>query len=185
MAVKSAKRLLQNHCTPTGRLDTDGYMLAFMAHRNTPDPDTKKSPAQVIYGRNLTNAFKFMSATDKFSNKAVHPTWREAWKLKERPNRHRFYSQQEQTNKTSRPLKQLPIRAKVFIQNQHGARAGAWTGQARSHAHALPHASYSIKVDGSSRILKRTRQHLRRIDPHDNHGPQPPSHRDPADPHPR
>ena len=42
------------------------------------------SPAKVIYGRRLTDAFKFMSATDKFSDKAVQPTWRTAWELKER-----------------------------------------------------------------------------------------------------
>ena len=39
VAVKSAKRLLRDHCTPSGRLNTDAYMMAIMAHRNTPDPD--------------------------------------------------------------------------------------------------------------------------------------------------
>ena len=125
-AVKSAKRLLRNHCTPSGHLDTDGYMLAIMAHRNTNDPETKISPAMVIYGRRLTDAFKFMTRTDKFSDEAVQPAWRQAWELKERANRHRFFSQREQTNKTSRPLAPLPIGAKVFIQNQHGAQKGAW-----------------------------------------------------------
>ena len=126
MAVKSAKRLLQDHCTPTGCLDTDGYMLAIMAHRNTPDPDTKMFPAKVIYGRRLPDAFKFMSTMDKFSDEAVQPTWRMAWELKERANRHCFYSQREQMNRTARPLAQLPLGAKVFIQNQHGAQAGPW-----------------------------------------------------------
>ena len=43
--------------------------------------------------------------------------------------------------------------------NQNGAQAGAWdrTGTVTEQ---LPHASYSIKVDGSSRISQRTRQHL-------------------------
>ena len=76
----------------------DSYMLAIMAHRNTNDPETKMSPAKVIYGRRLTDAFKVMLRTDKFSDEAVHPTWRQAWELKERANRHRFYSQREQTN---------------------------------------------------------------------------------------
>ena len=78
VAVKSAKRLLRDHGTPTGRLDTDGYMLAIMAHRNTNNPETKMSPAKVIYGRRLKDTFKFMSATDKFSDEAVQPTWRMA-----------------------------------------------------------------------------------------------------------
>ena len=52
--------------------------------------------------------------------------------------------------------------------NQHGAKAGAWdrTGTVTEQ---LPHASYSIKVDGSGRISQRTRQHLRRFNPHDIH----------------
>ena len=105
----------------------------------------------MIYGRRLTDAFKFMSATDKFSDEAVQPTWRMAWELKERANRHRFYSQREQTNRTARPPAQLPLGAKVFIQNQHGAQAGAWdrTGTVTEQ---LPHASYSIEVDGSGRV---------------------------------
>ena len=166
VAVKSAKRLLRDHCRLTGRLDTDGYMLAIMAHRNTNNPETKMSPAKVIYGRRLTDAF--MSATDKFSDEAVQPTWRMAWELKERANRHHFYSQREQTNKTARPLATLPPRAKVFIQNQHGAQAGAWdkTGTVTEQ---LPHASYSVKVDGSGRISQQTRQHLLLFIPHDNH----------------
>ena len=123
-------------------------MLALMAHRNTPDPDTQVFPAQVIYGRNLTDAFKFMSATDKFSDEAIDPTWRKAWKLKERANMHRFYYQREQMNKTSMTLAQLPIGANVLVQNQHGAKPGAWdrTGTVTEQ---LPHESYIIKVDGS------------------------------------
>ena len=52
--------------------------------------------------------------------------------------------------------------------NQHGAQAGAWdrTGTVTEQ---LPHASYSVKVDGSGRVSQRTRQHLRRFDPHDIH----------------
>ena len=59
--------------------------------------------------------------------------------------------------------------------NQHGAQAGAWdcTGTVTEQ---LPHASYSIKVDGSGRISQRTRQHLRRFDPHDIHTAPPQDH---------
>ena len=93
VAVKSAKRLLRDHCTPSGRLNTDAYMMAIMAHRNTPDPVSGLSPAQVVYGRPLQDTFLFMSDINKFSNQRVRGLWREAWSLKERANRHRFYSQ--------------------------------------------------------------------------------------------
>ena len=111
-------------------------MLAVMAHRNTNDPEKKMSPAKVIYGRRLTHAFKFMTRTDKFSDEAVQPACRQAWELKERANRHRFFSQREQTSKTVGPL---PLGAKVFIQNQHGAQQVAWdrTGTVTDTAYAL------------------------------------------------
>ena len=50
--------------------------------------------------------------------------------------------------------------------NQHGAQAGAWDRTWTVTEH-LPHASYSVKVDGSGRISQRTRQHLRLFVPHD------------------
>ena len=52
--------------------------------------------------------------------------------------------------------------------NQHGAQAGA-SDRTGTDTKQLPHASYSIKVDGSGRISKQTRQHFRRSDPHDDH----------------
>ena len=58
-------------------------MLALMAHHNTNDPEMKMLPAKVIYGRRVTDAFKFMTGTDKFSDEAGQPTWRQARELKE------------------------------------------------------------------------------------------------------
>ena len=130
-----------------------------MAHRNTVDPETKISPAMVIYGRRLTDAFKFMTRTDKFSDGAVRPAWREAWELKERANRHRFYSQREQTNRTARALPPLKVGAKVFIQNQHGGQTGQWD-RTGTVTECLPHESYYVRVDGSGRLSQRTRQYL-------------------------
>ena len=51
-AVKSVKRLLQTATSPCGSLDTDAFMTAMLAHRNTPDQESGLSPAQVIYRRN-------------------------------------------------------------------------------------------------------------------------------------
>ena len=55
--------------------------------------------------------------------------------------------------------------------NQHGAQQGAWdkTGTVTEQ---LPHASYSVQVDGSGRILQRTRQHLQQFIPHDSRATQ-------------
>ena len=52
--------------------------------------------------------------------------------------------------------------------NQHGAQAGA-RDRTGTVTRQLPHASYSIRVDRSRRISQRSRQHLRKFDPHDIH----------------
>ena len=95
-------------------------MMGIMAHRNTPDPASGLSPAQVVYVRPLLDAFRFMSDIDKFSDQRVQGVWREAWALKERANRRRFYSQREATNAHAPELVPLDVGAKVFVQNQHG-----------------------------------------------------------------
>ena len=59
--MKSAKRLLRDHCAPLGHLNIDAYMLVIMSHRNTRDKDSGKSPTEVVYGKRLGYAFRFMS----------------------------------------------------------------------------------------------------------------------------
>ena len=74
VAVKSAKRL-----RPYRKLDNDALLHALLQLRNTPDPDCNVSPAQIIFGRPIRDAFSFVNRLEKFSNPAVRQTWREAW----------------------------------------------------------------------------------------------------------
>jgi transposase InsO family protein len=52
-AVKSMKRLIQQNVGPSGSLNTDQLAMALLTYRNTPDRDTHRSPAQVLYARSL------------------------------------------------------------------------------------------------------------------------------------
>ena len=47
VAVKTAKRLLMDNTLPNGSLDTDKFLKALLIYRNTPDPATQMSPAQL------------------------------------------------------------------------------------------------------------------------------------------
>ena len=57
-AVRSMKRLVRENTGQKGELDTDKIAMAMLMYRNTPDPDTGLSPAQVLYARQLRDTQK-------------------------------------------------------------------------------------------------------------------------------
>ena len=109
----------------------DGYLLALMTHRNTPDPISLLSPTQVLFGRPLRDAFQFSACLDKFSDPAIRPTWREAWAQKEKANRQRFFYQRQLTNYSSQPQQPLLIGQRVFVQSKHPANPPRWATSPR------------------------------------------------------
>ena len=121
VAVKSAKRLLRSNIDPSGKLDSDKFLRALLQLRNTPDPDCNISPAQIVFGKPLNDAFSFVNRLEKYKNQAINPIWREAWQLKEQALRARFIKTSEILNKHSRSLRQLTMGDKCFVQNQTGS----------------------------------------------------------------
>ena len=73
VAVKKAKRTLMDNIGPTGSLDNDGLLRAMLQLRNTPDPDCNVSPAEVIFGRPIRDAFSFVNRCTKFENPSIRP----------------------------------------------------------------------------------------------------------------
>ena len=53
IAVKSEKRLLRDNVGPGGNLDNDRFMRAVMQYRNTSMQDSRRSPAQMVFGRQM------------------------------------------------------------------------------------------------------------------------------------
>ena len=51
IGVKTVKRLITNNTDPHGDLNTNAFQRAILQYCNTPDPSTKLSPAQCIFGR--------------------------------------------------------------------------------------------------------------------------------------
>ena len=107
VAVKSAKRLLRSNISPSGSLDSDKLLRGLLQLRNTPDPDCNVSPAQIVFGKPLKDAFSFINRLDMFKNQATNPVWREAWHLKEKALRARFVRTSEKLNMHCRDLKNL------------------------------------------------------------------------------
>ncbi|XP_066924129.1 uncharacterized protein [Clytia hemisphaerica] len=164
VAVKSAKRLLRSNTGPSGTLDTDRFLRAMMQLRNTPDPDCQLSPAEIVFGRPIRDAFAFINRLEKFSNEHVRPIWREAWQQKEEALRHRFHHAAEERNHHSRMLRDLRLGDRCYIQNQTGNNPKRWD-RSGTIKELHGHDSYTVKVDGTGRLTRRNRRYLRRFEP--------------------
>ena len=148
VAVKKCKRLLTDNTGPTGSLNNDSFMRALLQIRNTPDPDCNISPAEILFGRQIRDAFSFVNRRNKFDNEAIRNTWRDAWAIKESAMRVRFSRSSEALNEHSRPLQPLNIGDKVLIQNQHGNSPNKWD-RSGSVVEVGKHGQYTVKVDGA------------------------------------
>ena len=160
VAVKSAKRLLRSNIGPTGSLNTDQFLRAMLQMRNTPDPDCKLSPAEIIFGRTIRDAFTFCNRKETFLNPSVQPHWRDAWSLKEAALRKRFVRWAERYNERTKSLLPLRVGDRCFIQNQVGPHKRRWD-RSGLVVEVLPHKQYRVKVDGSGRLTTRNRRFLR------------------------
>ena len=65
----------------SGDLNNDLFLRALLQLRNTPDPDM--SPAEIVFGHPLRDAFSFVDRLPEFTNRSIRRTWREAWRSKE------------------------------------------------------------------------------------------------------
>ena len=164
VAVKSAKRLLRSNLDSSGRLDNDKLLGAMLQLRNTPDPDCKLSPAEIVFGRPLRDSFAFLNRLEKFSNPSVRSTWREAWALKEQALRTRFAQSSEKLNLNARDLKELSVGDRCMVQNQFGNHPKKWD-RSGTVVEVLPFNQYTVLIDGSRRCTKRNRKYLRGYTP--------------------
>ena len=164
VAVKKCKRLLMDNIKPNGSLDNDAFLRALLQIRNTPDPYCNISPAEVVFGRPIRDAFSFVNRQAKFTNPSVRPSWREAWKKREEAMRVRFSRTSELLNAHAHRLPPLVIGDRVFVQNQHGQHPKKWD-KSGIVMELGDHDQYVVKVDGSGRLTLRNRRFLRRFTP--------------------
>jgi len=135
-----------------------------MQLRNTPDLDCDVSPAVIVFGRLIRDAFAFISRLEKFSNENVRPIWRDAWNRKEDALRERFHRTSEQLNKHSRQLPTLIVGDRCYIQNQTGNYLKKWD-RSGTIVEQFDHDSYAVKIDGTGRVTRRNRRFLRKFIP--------------------
>ena len=160
LAVKSMKRLLRENIGLDGKLNTDSFQRAVMQYRNTPDRDTGRSPAQVVFGRQLRD---FLPAP--LSRYKPHPGWLLMQEDREKALRKRALRNTEHLQPGTKELSQLAVHDTVQVQNQVGCKPSRWdiTGTV---VEVRSHDQYVVRVHGSGRLTLRNRKFLKKITPY-------------------
>jgi hypothetical protein len=153
--VKVGKKLLMGNMGHGGSLDTDKVMRAVLQYRNTPMQDCRRSPAQMVFGRQMRDfipslTYKYEPAKDW----AIRQEHRERTLANKREMDHQRWSHR------TKNLEELEVGTTVAIQNQTGPNPTKWdkTGIIIENK---PNSKVMIKVDGSRCVTLRNRRFVR------------------------
>ena len=153
-AVKSIKRLIANNTGPGGSIDNDALAAALLLYRNTPDRDTQRSPAQILYSRQLKDALP--CHPDKLQ---IRPEWTLTADLREKALAKRHISIHSQLIAMSKDHKPLQVGDDVQVQNQRGAHSNKWD-LSGTIVEVLGLDTYLVIMEGTGRISKRNSSFL-------------------------
>ena len=159
VAVKTMKRLITDNTGGKGDLDTDAVQRAVLQYRNTPESDTKISPAMCVFGRMIRDFIPVMPG--KY---LPHDTWRDTLGAREDALRKRHIKMHEYWSEHTRRLPALAVGDYVRVQNQTGQHPNKWD-RTGTVVEVKQHDQYQVKVDGSGRVMLRNRRFLRKFTP--------------------
>ena len=159
IGVKSVKRIITDNTTPNGSLDTDSLQRAVLQYRNTPDPNTRLSPAQCVFGRPIKDFIPILPGRYQ-----PHPTWSDTPATREEALRNRHMKAAERWSEHTKRLPPLAVGNHVRIQNQTGPYPTKWdkTGVV---VEVRQFDQYVIRIDGSGRMTTHNRKFLRQYLP--------------------
>ena len=159
IAVKTIKRMIMDNTGPQGDIDTDAFQRAILQYRNTPDRDTKLSPAEIIFGRPIRDFIPIPPGCYR-----PHITWRETLEAREEALRNRHMRDAERWLEHTKRLPALRVGDSVRIQNQTGPHPLKWD-KTGTVIEVRQFDQYVVKVDGSGRVTLRNRRFLRKYTP--------------------
>ena len=159
VAVKTVKRMMIENTSPNGDLNNDAFQRAMLQYRNTPDRDTRLSPAMCIYGRHIRDFIPILPQKYRPNN-----IWTDTLTAREEALRNRHMRTQEKLSEHTRRLPPLKVGDHVRIQNQTGPYPLKWdkTGIV---IEVRQYDQYMVKIDGSNRTTLRNRRFLRHFIP--------------------
>ena len=156
LAVKSTKRLLEDNVGPDGELDTEKFLRAILIKRNTPDPLTKLSPAEIVFRRKWRDTLpRIDKSINIFFNTRLKHVWTDAWEKKELAMRTQYQGCLTRLREHSKALPPLNVGDHVSIQNQSGKKPAKWD-RTGTIVETRDCDKYVIKVDGSDALHSAT-----------------------------
>ena len=157
--VKLAKQLIRDNTDRSGSLDNDKFSRALLNYCNTPLRDIKRSPAQIVTGRQLRDHLPSNPASFRPSKE-----WLITKEQRELALAKRYARQEEVLSEHTKTLPELPPGAQVSVQNQAGNKPKRWD-RTGTIVEVLPPQQYKVRMDGSGDITLRNRRFLRKITP--------------------
>ena len=151
---------MEDHCSASGDLDTDSFPLALMTYRNTPCRYLGQSPSQILFMRKLKDALP-----QSKSSLQLRPEWIKTAEEREKAMARRHLASTEVWSRGVRNKDPLEVGSAVAVQSLVGKGKHQWSLSGTVMEVAGPE-SYWIKLDGSGRLSKRKRQHLKLIVPY-------------------
>ena len=131
--------------------------VALLQYYNTPLRDVNKSPAQLATGRQLRDGIPADVRHYKINNN---------WKRTLRDREAKMLEAHQHTRdkrQNHRILTPIEVGKRVYIQNQANKK---WD-RSGTITEATKYRQYTVKMDGSGRLSKRNRRHLKVI--HEDH----------------
>lgn len=159
IGVKSIKRLLADNTWHDGNLETNAFQRAILQYRNSPDRDTRLSPAMCLFGHPIRDFIPIPPGKYK-----PHNTWRETLEAREEALRVRHMRESEKWSEHTKRLPPLIIGDHVRVQNQTGQYPLKWD-KTGTIIEVRQFDQYVVKMDGSGRVSLRNRKFLRKYIP--------------------
>ena len=152
-AIKTARRIISNYVTKQNPINNKGITRAIIQHRNTPLPDLKLSPAQILFHKQLR---KEIPAHPRHF--PLHRDWIMEAKQQELLFKTKIDVPTSPYTNVSRNLTPLKPRTKVVLLTGNKNLKWSLSGVV---VMVLPFRKYRVKLNGSGRIVTRSRCFLR------------------------